>query len=90
MITAATVIETRTASGAAPLTGIRKASRGTATSASPNPKTERISVATNTTSQDVHGGAVQWVLQGLDKYKIAEKRVLTLALYWRTDRDSNW
>ena len=39
------------ASGAATLIGRRMARRGTATSASPNPKADRISVATNITSK---------------------------------------
>jgi hypothetical protein len=46
----ATVIETRTATGAATSTGIRSASRGTATNASPNPKAERMIVARNRTA----------------------------------------
>ncbi len=44
----ATVIDTRTASGAATPNGMLKASSGTATSASPNPNADRMSVATNT------------------------------------------
>ncbi len=51
MITAATVMETSTASGAATLMGSRMASSGTATSASPNPNAERISVAAKITSK---------------------------------------
>src|SRR5262245_49291723 len=50
MTTRATVMETRTASGAATSTGMSRASRGTAMSASPNPKAERISVATKITA----------------------------------------
>jgi hypothetical protein len=41
----ATVTETRTASGAATSTGMMRASRGTATRASPNPNADRITVA---------------------------------------------
>ena len=47
---AATVMDTRTASGAAIWTGRRSARSGTATSASPNPKVERINVARKTTA----------------------------------------
>src|ERR1041385_2797267 len=46
----ATVIETRTATGAATSTGIRRASSGTATNASPKPKAERMRVARNRTA----------------------------------------
>jgi len=46
----ATVTETRTASGVATCTGMRNAKSGTATSASPNPKVERIVVATKITA----------------------------------------
>src|ERR1035437_7868588 len=44
-MTTATVIEARTASGAATSTGMTRESNGTATSASPKPKAERITVA---------------------------------------------
>jgi hypothetical protein len=44
----ATVIDRSTPSGAATLTGMQKASSGTAINASPKPKAERIRVATNT------------------------------------------
>lgn len=40
-------METSTARGAATSTGITRASKGTASRASPKPKTERISVAVN-------------------------------------------
>ena len=46
----ATVIDTRTATGAATFTGITSESNGTAISASPNPKAERITVATKSTA----------------------------------------
>jgi len=46
--TAAIVMDTSTAKGAATCIGMKKASRGTAISASPNPNAERITVATNT------------------------------------------
>src|SRR6185312_7690431 len=49
--TRATVMDSRTASGAATLIGMPNASSGTAMSASPKPNVERISVATNTTSR---------------------------------------
>ena len=48
--TAAIVIDTSTASGAAIPKGRRSASKGTANSASPNPNADRISVAINTTN----------------------------------------
>jgi len=53
---AAMVMDRRTVSGAATLMGTQKARSGTATSASPKPKAERIRVARNrikTTSTDV-------------------------------------
>jgi hypothetical protein len=43
----AMVIDTSTTSGAATLSGMKKASSGTATSASPKPNADRISVAIN-------------------------------------------
>src|SRR5579875_2170407 len=47
---AAMVMDSKTARGAAVCSGIRSASRGTATRASPNPKAERITVAMKMTS----------------------------------------
>lgn len=49
--TAAIVMESNTASGAATFSGMHNASRGTANIASPNPKVERMSVAAPTTSR---------------------------------------
>src|SRR5437868_4827051 len=46
----ATVIETRTATGAAVSTGTVNTSSGTATRASPNPKADRMMVARNKTA----------------------------------------
>lgn len=47
----AIVIDTSTASGAATFSGIKSASNGTATSASPNPNADRIKVAMKTTAR---------------------------------------
>jgi len=46
---AATVIDMRTASGAATSSGIERASKGTAINPSPKPKAERMRVAMKTT-----------------------------------------
>jgi hypothetical protein len=57
------VIDTSTASGAATLNGMMKASSGTATRASPKPNAERISVAIKTmnkTSRVVMSIAYSW------------------------------
>jgi hypothetical protein len=53
----ATVTETRTANGAATSTGMISASRGTATSASPNPNADRIRVARKSTAST---GSIVW------------------------------
>src|SRR5579872_1144755 len=49
-MTPATITDTSTANGAATVIGMRSASNGTATSASPNPNADRISVATKITT----------------------------------------
>ena len=56
--TAATVIERSTATGAAILTGRTSASSGTAMSASPNPKADRMRVATTEHRDDERGHRV--------------------------------
>ena len=60
--TAAIVIETSTASGAATFSGIKSASSGTANSASPNPNADRMNVARKTTSQHLQGRRIHQLI----------------------------
>src|SRR5689334_9856831 len=56
-MTAATVTDSRVASGTATPTGMTSASKGTATRASPNPNADRTRVATNTTASTASSSA---------------------------------
>lgn len=76
---AATVMETSTARGAATFSGMQKASRGTASSASPKPKAERMSVAMKMT--DTTWSVVTSI--GISGKSFSHDRRLWLRASWR-------
>src|SRR6185437_2346902 len=81
--TAAMVMESNTASGAAILSGMQSASKGTATSASPNPKAERNNVARKTiTSTATVVASIQGQRTGISKFlnRVIAKFEMLIAL----------